>query len=122
MKSTVLIIDDSAFMRRMIRSVLESNGCDVIGEAANGVDGIHLYKQLQPQIVTLNISMFGMNGIQTLQLIRAYDKHANVIMCSAMSQQSLVLDAFANGAIDFVVKPFNRDRLIWAIDKIRNID
>lgn len=121
MKSTVLIIDDSAFMRHMIREVLESNGYNVIGEAANGVDGIHLYKQLQPQIVTLDIIMPGMDGIRTLQLIRTCDEHANVVICSAMGQQALVLDALKNGAIDFVVKPFDKDRLLCAVNKIRNM-
>lgn len=122
MKPTVLIIDDSTFTRRMIRDVLEANGYEVVGEAVNGIDGIHLYKQLQPKIVILDIVMSGMDGIQTLQLIRACDEHANVIICSAMGQQALVLDALKNGAIDFVVKPFNKDRLICAVNKITNID
>ncbi|MFA5527169.1 MAG: response regulator [Peptostreptococcales bacterium] len=117
MGKRVLIVDDAVFMRMMVREILEKNGFEVVAEAENGLTAVDQYKASKPDIVTMDITMPEMNGIEALKRIKAYDPGARVIMCSAMGQQSMVMDAIKAGAIDFVVKPFNSDRVIEAMSK-----
>ncbi|MEK6266320.1 MAG: response regulator [Clostridium sp.] len=114
----VLIVDDAAFMRMMIKDILEKNGFDVIGEANNGIKAVELYKVERPDIVTMDITMPDMDGIEAVKAIKAFDPTAKIIMCSAMGQQSMVMDAIRAGAKDFIVKPFQADRVLEAIKKV----
>lgn len=114
----VLIVDDAAFMRMMIKDILEKNGFEVIGEASNGVKAVELYKKEKPDIVTMDITMPDMDGIEAVKQIKAFDPAAKVIMCSAMGQQGMVMDAIKAGAKDFIVKPFQADRVLDAIRKV----
>lgn len=118
MTKKVLIVDDAAFMRIKLRDILEKNGYEVAGEAENGVEAVEKYKELNPDIVTLDITMPEMDGVDALKQIKAFDPNAAVLMCSAMGQQSMVMDAIRAGAKDFIVKPFDTERVIQAIDKI----
>lgn len=114
----VLIVDDAAFMRMMIKDILEKNGFDVIGEANNGIKAVELYKKERPDVVTMDITMPDMDGIQAVKEIKAMDANAKIIMCSAMGQQGMVMDAIKAGAKDFIVKPFQADRVLEAIKKV----
>ncbi|MBE6052839.1 MAG: response regulator [Clostridium sartagoforme] len=114
----VLIVDDAAFMRMMIKDILQKNGFDVIGEASNGIEAVNIYKKEKPDVVTMDITMPDMDGIEAVKEIRAFDPAAKVIMCSAMGQQSMVMDAIKSGAKDFIVKPFQADRVLEAIRKV----
>lgn len=113
----ILIVDDAAFMRMMIREILSKGGYEIIGEAADGVQAVQKYKEAKPDLVTMDITMPEMDGIQALREIRQFDSSAAVIMCSAMGQQAMVIDAIQAGARDFIVKPFQADRVIEAIRK-----
>ncbi len=115
MKKGVLIVDDAAFMRMMIKGILNKNGFEIAGEASNGADAVKLYKELQPAVVTMDITMPDMNGIEALKKILDYDKDAVVLMCTAMGQQQMVLEALQYGAKDFIVKPFQEDRVVKAV-------
>ena len=114
----VLIVDDAAFMRMMIKDILEKNGYDVVAEANNGIKAVEMYKRERPDVVTMDITMPDMDGIEAVKAIREFDPAAKIIMCSAMGQQSMVMDAIRAGAKDFVVKPFQPDRVLEAIGKI----
>lgn len=114
----LLIVDDAAFMRMMIKDILTKNGYEVVAEAANGVEAVELYKSHQPDLVTMDITMPEMDGIEAVKQIKAVNPAAKVIMCSAMGQQSMVMDAIKAGANDFIVKPFQADRVLEAVKKI----
>lgn len=114
----VLIVDDAAFMRMMIKDILEKNGYEVIGEGNNGLKAVELYKKERPDIVTMDITMPEMDGIQAVKAIREFDPQAKIVMCSAMGQQTMVMDAIRAGAKDFIVKPFQPDRVLEAIRKV----
>ncbi len=114
----VLIVDDAAFMRMMIRDILEKNGFEVVGEASNGIKAVELYKKEKPEVVTMDITMPDMDGIEAVMQIKAFDPDSKIIMCSAMGQQSMVMDAIRAGARDFIVKPFQADRVLEAIRKV----
>ncbi|KGK86045.1 two-component system chemotaxis response regulator CheY [Clostridium pascui] len=114
----VLIVDDAAFMRMMIKDILEKNGFEVIGEANNGLKAVELYKKERPDVVTMDITMPDMDGIQAVKEIKSMDPDAKIIMCSAMGQQGMVMDAIKAGAKDFIVKPFQADRVLEAIKKV----
>lgn len=114
----VLIVDDAAFMRMMIKDILQKNGFEVVGEASNGIEAVNLYKKERPDVVTMDITMPDMDGIEAVKEIRCFDANARVIMCSAMGQQSMVMDAIKSGAKDFIVKPFQADRVLEAIRKV----
>ncbi|UOQ85586.1 response regulator [Gracilibacillus salinarum] len=118
MAHSVLIVDDAAFMRMMIKDILTKNGYDVVGEAQDGQEAVEKYKELKPNLVTMDITMPEMDGIAALKEIRASDEDAKIIMCSAMGQQAMVIDAIQAGAKDFIVKPFQADRVIEAISKV----
>ncbi|SHI58529.1 two-component system, chemotaxis family, response regulator CheY [Clostridium amylolyticum] len=113
----VLIVDDAAFMRMMIKDILEKNGFEVVGEASNGIKAVELYKKERPDVVTMDITMPDMDGIEAVKQIKAFDPSSRIIMCSAMGQQSMVMDAIRAGAKDFIVKPFQADRVLEAIRK-----
>jgi len=117
MGKRVLIVDDAAFMRMMIKDILAKNGFDVVGEAADGVQAIEKYKELTPDLVTMDITMPEMDGITALKEIKSIDPNSIVIMCSAMGQQAMVIDAIQAGAKDFIVKPFQAERVLEAINK-----
>lgn len=121
MRKRILIVDDAAFMRMMIRNILENNGYEVCGEASNGNEAITKYKELKPDLVTLDITMPDKDGLTALKEIREIDKDANIVMCSAMGQQLMVIEAIQNGAKDFIVKPFLEDRVKEAVNKALNI-
>ncbi|MCL1818286.1 MAG: response regulator [Spirochaetaceae bacterium] len=116
-KVRVLIIDDLAFMRAAIRTVLEEAGMEIAGEAENGKEGIILYMQTKPDIVLLDIVMPVMDGITTLQRLIRDDPSARIVMCSALGEQELIVRAIQLGARDFVVKPFQPNRIVSAIQK-----
>lgn len=113
----ILIVDDAAFMRMMIKDILTKNGFEVVGEAADGVQAIEKYKEVSPDLVTMDITMPEMDGITALKEIKKIDPNAKIIMCSAMGQQAMVIDAIQAGAKDFIVKPFQADRVLEAIKK-----
>lgn len=117
MATKVLIVDDAAFMRMMIKDILVKNGFDVVGEAENGAQAVEKYKETSPDLVTMDITMPEMDGITALKEIKQIDAQAKIIMCSAMGQQSMVIDAIQAGAKDFIVKPFQADRVLEAINK-----
>ncbi|MGL4849668.1 MAG: response regulator [Clostridium sp.] len=114
----VLIVDDAAFMRMMIKDILEKNGFEVVGEAANGQIAVDMYKKERPDIVTMDITMPDMDGIEAVKRIKEFAPEAKIIMCSAMGQQSMVMDAIRAGAKDFIVKPFQADRVLEAVKKV----
>lgn len=118
MGKTILITDDAVFMRMMLKSILTNNGYEVCGEASNGKEALDKYKELKPDIVTMDITMPEVDGITGVKLIRDYDPSAKIIMCSAMGQQTMVLEAIRAGAVDFVVKPFDNSRVLEAIRKV----
>lgn len=118
MAKQVLIVDDAAFMRIKLKDILEKNGYEVAGEAENGVEAIEKYKELSPDIVTMDITMPELDGVEALKEIKAMDADAKVLMCSAMGQQTMVMDAIRAGALDFIVKPFDTERVISALDKV----
>ncbi|TWI55170.1 response regulator [Halalkalibacter nanhaiisediminis] len=117
MSAKVLIVDDAAFMRMMIKDILQKNGFEVVGEANDGAQAVQLYQELSPDLVTMDITMPEKDGIAALKEIRSFDPNAKVIMCSAMGQQAMVIDAIQAGAKDFIVKPFQADRVLEAIKK-----
>jgi two-component system, chemotaxis family, chemotaxis protein CheY len=117
MANKILIVDDAAFMRMMIKDILTKNGFDVVGEAADGSQAVDKYKELKPDLVTMDITMPEKDGIAALKEIKGFDSGAKIIMCSAMGQQAMVIDAIQAGAKDFIVKPFQADRVIEAIQK-----
>lgn len=118
MVKDILIVDDAAFMRMKLKDILEKNGYNVIGEAENGSEAVSLYQELNPDLVTMDITMPEMDGIEALKKIKDADSSAKVIMCSAMGQQGMVMDAIKAGAIDFIVKPFDTARVIESLGKV----
>ena len=118
MAKNILICDDAAFMRMMIKDILTKNGYNVAGEAENGAKAVEKYGELKPDLVLMDITMPEMDGIQALKKIKEGDPSANVIMCSAMGQQSIVIEALQLGAKDFIVKPFQANLVIESVSKI----
>ena len=118
MAKNILICDDAAFMRMMIKDILTKNGYTVAGEAENGAKAVEKYTELKPDLVLMDITMPEMDGIQALKKIRELDPKASVIMCSAMGQQAMVIESIQSGAKDFIVKPFQADRVFEAVRKV----
>lgn len=110
----VLVVDDARFMRKLLSDALASGGHDVVGEAADGAEAVERFSALRPELMTLDITMPGKDGLQTLREIIALDPSARVIMCSALGQESKVIEALRAGAKDFVVKPFRAERVLDA--------
>ncbi|MBP2640095.1 MAG: response regulator receiver protein [Firmicutes bacterium] len=117
MGTRILVVDDAAFMRMMIKDILTKNGYEIVGEAENGLRAIEKFQELRPDLITMDITMPEMDGISAVKEIRKIDPSAKVIMCSAMGQQSMVIEAIQSGARDFIVKPFQPDRVLEAIRK-----
>jgi two-component system chemotaxis response regulator CheY len=117
MAKNILICDDAAFMRMMIKDILTKNGYNVAGEAENGMKAVEKYKEINPDLVLMDITMPEMDGIQALKEIKKVDAGAKVIMCSAMGQQAMVIESIQSGARDFIVKPFQPDRVLEAVKK-----
>ncbi|MFZ5754996.1 MAG: response regulator [Bacillota bacterium] len=113
----ILIVDDAAFMRMMLKDILTKNGYDVIGEAENGQIAVDKYKDLRPDLVTMDITMPELDGISAVKKIKQFDPNARIVMCSAMGQQAMVIDAIQAGARDFIVKPFQPERVLEAVKK-----
>lgn len=117
MAKRILIVDDSFFMRMMIKKILTVNEYEVVGEAKNGFEAVMMYRQLKPDLVTMDITMPDMSGIESLKAIRLIDPCAKVIMLSAMSQENFLIEAFELGAVGYVIKPFSKDHLLQAVKK-----
>ena len=118
MAKNILICDDAAFMRMMIKDILTKNGYNIAGEAENGAKAVEKYAELKPDLVLMDITMPEMDGIQALKNIRESDPNAAIIMSSAMGQQAMVIESIQSGAKDFIVKPFQADRVIEAVRKV----
>ncbi|MDI6716278.1 MAG: response regulator [Actinomycetota bacterium] len=117
MGKNVLVVDDAAFMRMKIIKLLTENGYQVIGEAGNGEEAVSKYQQLRPDLVIMDITMPIMDGITAINEIKKLDDSAKVIVCSAMGQQNMVIQAIKSGAKDYVLKPFQPDRVLEAVKK-----
>ncbi|MHC1750494.1 MAG: response regulator [Cellulosilyticaceae bacterium] len=118
MGKRILIVDDAAFMRMMIKDILTKNDYEVVGEAENGLKAVEKYKELKPELVLMDITMPEMDGIQAVKAIKAADANAKIVMCSAMGQQAMVIESIQAGARDFIVKPFQAERVLEAVRKV----
>jgi two-component system chemotaxis response regulator CheY len=114
----LLVVDDALFMRRLIGGVAAEAGWEVVGEAGDGVEGVALYDQLRPDLVTMDLVMPNMGGIEALQKIRELDPSARVVVITAVDQKQSLMDSIRHGAVDFIVKPFDRDRVIGLLNKL----
>ena len=114
----VLVVDDAAFMRMMVKDILSKNGYEVVGEAENGMKALEKYQELKPDLVTMDITMPEMDGISAVKEIKKVDPNAKIVMCSAMGQQAMVIEAIQGGAKDFIVKPFQAERVLEAVKKV----
>jgi len=117
-----MVVDDAAFMRLMLRNILEEAGHTVVCEAENGLEAVEKYKKYHPDLVTLDITMPVMEGVEALREIRRHDPLAVVIMCSAMGQKAMVIEAIKMGAKDFIVKPVQQDRVVEAVNKALGLE
>ena len=117
MAKNILICDDAAFMRMMIKDILTKNGYNVVAEAENGLKAVEKYSECNPDLVLMDITMPEMDGIEALKKIKSIDANAVVVMCSAMGQQAMVIESIQSGAKDFIVKPFQPDRVLEAVKK-----
>lgn len=114
----ILMADDAAFMRKVIKDTLSKNGFTDLYEAVDGADAVEKYNEINPDLVILDITMPNMDGLEALKAIRAKNANANVVMCSAMGQEAMVIDAIQSGAKDFIVKPFKPDRIMKTVTAI----
>jgi two-component system chemotaxis response regulator CheY len=119
-KLRVLIVDDAIFMRKMISDILAENGMEIVGEADTGIKAVEKFMELRPDLVTMDIIMPEMNGIDAVRKIVEFDSQAKIVMCSALGQQALVQEAIAAGAKDFLIKPFNAARVVEVVAKVFN--
>ena len=118
MTKRVLIVDDAIFMRNMIKDIFASGGFEVVGEAANGLEAVEKYKELHPDLATMDIVMPFKSGIEATREIIKFDQNAVVVMCSALGQEALVMEAIEAGASDFIVKPFKSEDVISVVKKV----
>ena len=114
----VLIADDAMFMRQSIRQIVESNGHEVIGEAGDGAETVTMFKELKPEVIILDITMPGVSGMDALKQLREIDNDVKIIICSALGQQDVIVEAIISGAQDFIVKPFTPSQIIGALEKV----
>ena len=118
MAKKILLVDDAAFMRKMLKDALSKNGYTDLYEAVDGADAVEKYDELKPDLVIMDITMPNMDGLEALKAIRGKDGSANVVMCSAMGQEAMVVEAIKLGALDFIVKPFKPDRILQTVKKV----
>ena len=118
MPKKVLIVDDAVFMRDMIKDIFSSDEYEIVGEAVHGVEAVDKYKELKPDLVTMDIVMPFKSGIEATKDILALDPNATIIMCSALGQESLVMEAIEAGAADFIVKPFKAEDVLNVVNKV----
>ena len=118
MAKNILVCDDAAFMRMMIKDILTKNGYNIVAEAENGVKAVEKFNETKPDLVLMDITMPEMDGIQALKKIKEIDPSSCVIMCSAMGQQAMVIEAIQSGAKDFIVKPFQAELVLEAVKKV----
>ena len=118
MGKKILLVDDAAFMRKMIKDTLTKNGYTDVFEAVDGADAVEKYAEIAPDLVFMDITMPNMDGLEALKAIKGGDPNATVIMCSAMGQEAMVIDAIKSGAKDFIVKPFKPDRILKTVQSI----
>lgn len=114
----ILCVDDAAFMRMMVKNTLNQNGYTDVYEAVDGLQAVEKYEELHPDLVIMDITMPNMDGLEALKAIKAKDANAAVVMCSAMGQEAMVIEAIKSGAKDFIVKPFKPDRIIKTVASI----
>ena len=112
-----MIVDDAAFMRMLLKDILENNGFQIVGQAVNGRESIQKYKELNPDMVTMDIMMPGMDGIQAIKEIKSIDPNARIVICSAMGQKERVIEAIKAGARDFIFKPFQPEQIVQTLLK-----
>ena len=118
MKKRILVVDDAAVIRLMLTKILESDDYEVVGDASNGTEAVEKYKELKPDLVTMDITMPDMDGIQAVKEIKKIDPNAKIVMCSAMGQKMMVLEAIEAGAVNFIVKPFDEPKVKEVIKKV----
>ena len=118
MSIKILIVDDAVFMRNMIKDIFSGDEFEVVGEAANGVEAIEKYRELSPDVVTMDIVMPLKSGIEAVKEIVSADKDAKIVMCSALGQDSLIMEAIEAGAKDFIVKPFKAEKVLEIVKRI----
>ena len=118
--SKILMVDDSRTSRKLLRNILEDGGHEVVGEAANGQDGVKQYQALKPEIVTMDITMPVLDGVEALKMIKALDKNSRVIMVTAAGQKGKVMECIKAGADEFITKPFDDKEILAAIEKVAN--
>ncbi|MBS7402654.1 MAG: response regulator [Oscillospiraceae bacterium] len=114
----IMVVDDAGFMRKMVQTHLTKAGYSDFVEGEDGQKAVELYKELKPDLVIMDITMPNMDGIEALRNIKAFDADAKVVMCSAMGQEAMVMEAIKLGALDFIVKPFKADRIIQTVNKV----
>ncbi|MFD1778000.1 response regulator [Fredinandcohnia salidurans] len=120
MVARILVVDDAKFMRLTLTDIFVKAGHEVVSEAVNGIEAIEKYKETKPDLVTMDITMPEMNGIEAVKMIKEIDPKARIIMCSAMGQQKMVVDAISAGAKDYLVKPFDASRVVEAVNRVLN--
>lgn len=118
MAKKILLVDDAAFMRKMIKDTLTKNGYTEVFEAVDGADAVEKFSEIGPDLVVMDITMPNMDGLEALKTIKAAHPDANIVMCSAMGQEAMVIEAIKSGAKDFIVKPFKPDRILATAEKI----
>jgi two-component system chemotaxis response regulator CheY len=118
MAKKILLVDDAAFMRKVIKDTLSKNGYTELYEAVDGAEAVEKYSEINPDLVIMDITMPNMDGLEALKAIKAKDSNASIVMCSAMGQESMVMDAVRSGAKDFIVKPFKADRILKTVTSV----
>jgi two-component system chemotaxis response regulator CheY len=118
MAKKILLVDDAAFMRKVIKDTLSKNGYTELYEAVDGADAVAKFEEINPDLVIMDITMPNMDGLEALKAIREKNSNASVVMCSAMGQESMVMDAVRSGAKDFIVKPFKPDRILKTVTSV----
>ena len=114
----LLVVDDALFMRKLLSDVAAEAGWEVVGEAANGLEAVALYDRLRPDLVTMDLVMPEMGGLEALRQIRAHDPDARVVVVTALDQKQALMDSIREGAMDFIVKPFERERVLKLLAKL----
>lgn len=120
MSKRILVVDDAIFMRNIIKDILAEEGYSIVGEAGNGEEAIEKCKALIPDIVTMDIVMPVMSGIDAVREIKKLNRNIKIVMCSALGQESLVMEAIEAGASDFITKPFKKERVIEILKKLNS--